>query len=111
MNGQSTEVYAGEILKKIIEEEELEIRQEQVENIRQMLKNCGNEEEKYVIVHEGEFYYVSQRNIKNNEEQVKWCEEIGIKIWDYTANSGIKVVNGNYEEVNGVYMCTPQLVT
>ncbi len=109
MNGESTNIYAGEVLKKIAKEEELEIEESAIQNIRNLLENVGQKEENYVIVHEGELYYVSQNTIKNNKNQVKWCEEIGIKIWDYVSNTGIKVVNGNYELVNGIYLCTPQL--
>lgn len=106
-----SDIYAGELLKKIIQDEELEVEESKVQDIKKMLKKVTSKEEKYVIVHEGELYYVSQKNIENNENQTKWCEEIGIKIWEYTANTGIKVINGNYENVNGVYLCTPILNT
>ena len=106
------EIYAGgELIRNIIADEELEVEEEKIEDIRQMLEKVGKEEEAYVIVFEGELYYVSQKSIKNNENQTKWCEEIGIKIWDYVGNTGIKVVNGNYENINGMYMCTPKLNT
>ena len=109
MNGEDTNVYAGKVLKSIIIDEELEINENDVQEIAKLIKAVGNTEEKYVIIHEGELYYVSQSKIKNNKEQVKWCQDIGIKIWDYTANTGMNVINGNYEEVNGIYLCTPQL--
>lgn len=105
-------LYAGELLKQIIMDEELEVEDSQVQDIKVLIPNVTEEEESYVIVHEGELYYVSQSNIKNNANQAKWCEEIGIKIWEYTSsNVGIKVVNGNYEYVKGIYMCTPKLNT
>ena len=106
------ELYAGEVLKSIIVDEELEIEENQVQDIRKLIKQVGKEEEKYVIIHEGEFYYVSSNTIKNNEKQTKWCQEIGIKIWEYSPeNDGIKVITGEYEYVNGIYLCTPKLNT
>ena len=102
-------IYAGELLKEIIVSDELEIEENQVKNIKEMIKQVGKTEEEYVIVHEGELYYVSQKKIPNNEKQVKWCEEIGIKIWEYEGSTGIKDTSGNYQEVNGVYVCTPEL--
>ena len=107
---ESTNLYAGELLKSIIEDEEIEeVDTNEVEDIKTILTKVTETEETYTIVFEGKLYYVSQKNISNNDNQRKWCEEIGIRIWDYTGNTGIKVVNGNYEEVNGVYMCTPKL--
>ena len=113
MNNESTDIYAGDVLKEIIETEQLEIETNNVKDIRKLLKSIGTTEEKYVIVYEGNLYYVSQSKIDNNENQVKWCQDLGIRIWEYQSesNTGIKVVNGNYELVNGVYMCTPQLNT
>ena len=112
MNGENPDVvYAGEVLKKIIRDEGLEIGEDKVINIIELLKQVEKEEEKYVIIHEGELYYVSQSVVKHNKEKVKWCNEIGIKIWDYVPPSKMGVVNGSYENVNGVYMCTPQLTT
>lgn len=108
-NEKPEKVYAGKILKNIIETEGLEIEESSVQKIKTLLKQVGNEEEEYVMIYEGELYYVSQAQIKNNQSQVKWCEEIGIKIWEYIPNTGIRVINGNYELVNGLYICTPRL--
>lgn len=106
------EVYAGgDILKEIILDEEIEIEEEKIQDIKKIAKEVGSEEEKYVIGFEGELYYVSQEKIPNNEKQEKWCEEIGIKIWDFKISSGIKIVNGNYEKVNETYLCTPKINT
>jgi len=109
--GESTKIYAGEILKEIIVNEELQVEESNVQNIRKLIKNVGSTQEEYVMVYEGYLYYVSQSEIKNNAKQVKWCEELGIRIWEYAGNTntGMNVVNGNYELVNGVYLCTPQL--
>ena len=57
--GKDTNIYAGEVLKKIIVDEELEIQESDVQNVRALIKLVGNTEEKYVILHEGELYYVS----------------------------------------------------
>ena len=113
LDQQSTDIYAGDVLKQIIQTEEIELDANKVQDIRKILKNVGKEEKDYCIVYEGKLYYVSQNKIDNNANQVKWCEDIGIRIWEYNAesNSGIKVTNGNYENVNGLYMCTPQLST
>ena len=104
--------YAGEVLKDMISDEEIELDELKVQDIKAILNGVKEEEEKYVIIYEDELYYVSQPHISNNKEQTKWCEQIGIKIWKYSPqNSGIKVINGNYEKINGLYMCTPKLNT
>ena len=111
-SNEEIKIYAGKVLKNIIEDEKLEVDESNVQDIRKLLKKVGKKEEEYVIVHESKLYYVSQSKIKNNVNQVKWCQQMGIAIWEYDSgdsNSGIKVVNGNYELVNGVYLCTPQL--
>lgn len=111
-SNEEIKIYAGKVLKNIIEDEKLEVDESNVQDIRKLLKKVGKKEEEYVIVHESKLYYVSQSKIKNNANQVKWCQQMGIAIWEYDSgdsNSGIKVVNGNYELVNGVYLCTPQL--
>ena len=60
-------------------------------------------------MYKGELYYVSNDKIKNNEKQVKWCNDIGIKVLEYKEPEGIVVKTGKYELVNGVYLCTPKL--
>lgn len=101
----------GSLIHDIIADEEIDVDTSLIQDIKSTLKNVGNEEEGYTIVFEGELYYVSQKKIKDNDKQVRWCEEIGIKIWEYTGSEGIKVVNGNYEKVNETYLCTPKLNT
>ena len=110
-SNETVNIYAGKVLKNIIEDEKLDVDENNVQDIRKLIKKVGKSEEEYVIVYESKLYYVSQSKIKNNSNQVKWCQEIGIAIWEYDSGSddGIKVVNGNYELVNGVYLCTPQL--
>lgn len=105
-------LYAGKLAEQIIKQNEIDIGENPVISLKTISKNVGNAESKYSMVYEGVFYYVSQKNIKDNEKQVQWCKEIGIPIWEYSnSNSGIKVTNGKYEEVNGVYLCTPNLST
>ena len=116
MNGsgkeETTGIHGGEVLKEIIqEEEEMEITDDEIRDIKELIPKINKKEEEYVIIYEGDFYYVSQDKIENNRRQEKWCEEIGIKIWDFKVSSGIKVVNGNYEYVNGIYVCTPKINT
>lgn len=113
LNDEKTEnFYAGKLAEQIIEENEIDISENSVIDLKNISKNVKNAETSYAMVYEGTFYYVSQNDIKNNKKQVKWCKEIGIPIWEYSnSNSGIKVTNGNYEEVNGVYLCTPDLST
>ena len=102
-------LYAGEILKDIIAEEELEIEDNQVKDIKKVIESIKPSEEEYLMVYQGELYYVSQNTIHNNKKQEQWCEEIGIKVWDFNPPTGIQMVNGQYECINGLYMCTPQL--
>lgn len=111
INNEDTNIYAGELLKEIIDNEELDIPKDKVQDITTLVKSVGKKQQEYVIIHEGKLYYVSQSSVKNNERQVKWCEDLGIRIWEYAGNTntGIKVINGNYELVNGVYVCTPKL--
>jgi hypothetical protein len=70
-----------------------------------------------IVIYEGEMYYIYNPDI-NNEQEVKWCFEIGIKIWpayanweDFQANKPEPRYehNGRYENINGVYMCIPDL--
>ena len=111
-NVNLNEFHAGKILKVLLADEEIDIEDDNIQDIRELLKNCGSEQENYIIIYEGELYYVSSSIVPNNTNQTKWCEELGIKIWEYTAdNTGMKVVNGNYEKVNGIYLCTPKINT
>lgn len=109
IEGEDTKYYAGNLFKNIIEVEELEIDPDTVYNISNITKTANDEEKEYIIVYEGELHYVSQKKISENDNYVKWAQEIGIKIWDYTQNEGIKVINGKYEYVNGLWLCTPKL--
>lgn len=112
-----TNYNSGDILKEMIEsdtDDELsQIDVNSLVDINKISKRVGKKEKKYIMIYEGEMYYVSQNRIKNNENQKKWCEEIGIKVWDgyenATSNTGIGNIEGNYENVNGVYLCTPKL--
>ena len=110
MEGKDSKINAGEVLKEIITQDGLEIDQASVQDISKILTSVGKTEEQYCIVLDGDLYYVSQDKIDNNEKQTKWCEDIGIKVYAFAGKpEGIQIVNGNYELVNGVYLCTPQL--
>lgn len=111
MNTNTKEINSGEMLKAAIEEQIIEdITTDDVTiEIREILKEIKSEEEEYIVVYEGELYYVSNKTIKDNDKQEQWCREIGIPILEYTPPTGIVVKNGNYELVNGVYLCTPKL--
>ena len=114
---EATNYSSGEILKEMIQsntDDELsQIDVNSLVDINNISKRVGKKEKKYVMIYKGELYYVSQSKLKNNEKQKKWCEEIGIKVWDgyenAASNTGINNIEGNYENVNGVYLCTPKL--
>lgn len=82
-SNETVNIYAGKVLKNIIEDEKLDVDENNVQDIRKLIKKVGKSEEEYVIVYESKLYYVSQSKIKNNSNQVKWCQEIGIAIWEY----------------------------
>lgn len=113
INFENTKINAGSVLEDIITVEELEgIDVDSVEDIHSILKQVGSTEEKYIMIMDGELYYVSQPNLPNNAEQTKWAEDLGIKIYEFAGvATGIQVINGNYELVNGIYLCTPKLDT
>ena len=68
------ELYTGgDIIYEIIADEEIEIDIGLIKNIRKVLNEVGNEEEKFTMGFEGELYYVSQNSIPNNKQKVKWC--------------------------------------
>lgn len=103
-------INAGTMLSDLVQMEQIDITDDKISfNIEDILTDISKQEKEYIAVYKGEMYYVSSKNIKNNTTQRKWCEEIGIKILDYTPPTGIVVINGNYELVNGIYLCTPKL--
>ena len=104
-------INSGEMLKQAILDEYIEdITIDDVTiDIREILPGITTDEEEYIVVYKGEMYYVSNPNVENNTQQVKWCEDIDIPILDYSPPTGIVIVNGNYELVNGIYVCTPDL--
>ena len=111
LDTDTSKINSGEVLKDAIDREIVtDIQKEDVTiNIGDILKNIKNKEKDLVVVYKGELCYVSNDKNENNEKQVKWCEEIGIKVLQYTEPEGIVVRNGKYELVNGVYLCTPKL--
>ena len=78
-------------------------------NIEEIIKDITKEDKEMIVIYKGEMWYVSNDKIANNDKQVEWCKEIGIKILEYKEPEGILVKNGRYELVNGVYLCTPKL--
>lgn len=104
-------INAGEMLREAILDEYIQdITIDDVSiDIRDILPDITSDEEEYIVIYKGEMYYVSNPNIPNNEEQRQWCEDVHIPILDYTPPTGIVIVNGNYELVNGIYVCTPDL--
>ncbi len=105
-------INAGTMLSAMVQEERLDITEEQISfDIAEIVEESTEEEREYIAVYKGEMYYVSNKTRKNNATYVKWCEEIGIPILPYDPPTGIEVVNGNYEKVDGIYLCTPDLKT
>ena len=111
MNTDTSKINSGEPLKTAIQQEILADISEADVNIEitDIIKDIKKEAKAYVVIYKGEICYVSSDEIKNNEKQVKWCEDLGIKVLKISKQEGIVVKNGNYELVNGVYLCTPKL--
>ena len=108
----STEkINAGEILKDAIDKEIVTdiTKNDVTTNIEDVIKDISKSDKNLVVVYKGELCYVSSEKNKNNDKQVKWCNEIGIKVLEYKEPEGIVVKNGKYELVNGLYLCTPKL--
>ena len=111
LDTDTTGINAGEVLKNAIDQEIVtDITRDDVNiDITEIIEDIKEKDKEFVVVYKGELCYVSSDSISNNDKQVKWCEEIGIKILEYTAPTGIVVKNGKYELVNGIYLCTPKL--
>ena len=111
LDTDTSKINSGEVLKDAIDREIVtDIQKEDVTiNIGDILKNIKDKEKDLVVVYKGELCYVSNDKNENNEKKVKWCEDIGIKVLQYTEPEGIVVRNGKYELVNGVYLCIPKL--
>ena len=111
LDTNTSKINSGEVLKDAIDREIVtDIQKEDVTiNIGDILKNIKDKEKDLVVVYKGELCYVSNDKNENNDKKVKWCEDIGVKVLQYTEPEGIVVRNGKYELVNGIYMCTPKL--
>ena len=111
MNTDTSGINSGDPLKSAIEQSIVEdIKAEDVNMaITDIIKDIKNEAKDYVVVYKGEIYYVSSKEVKNNEKQIKWCNDIGIKVLEIKKEEGIVVRNGNYELIDGIYVCTPKL--
>ena len=104
-------INSGEILKNMVDQGIItDISKDDITiNIEDILENINKEEKEYVVIYKGELCYVSSEKVKNNKNQVKWCEDIGIRVLEYGKQEGIVIKNGKYELVNGIYLCTPKL--
>lgn len=111
MNTDTSGINSGDPLKSAIEQSIVEdIKAEDVNiAITDIIKDIKNKAKDYVVVYKGEIYYVSSKEVKNNEKQIKWCNDIGIKVLEIRKEEGIVVRNGNYELIDGIYVCTPKL--
>ena len=111
MNTDTSGINSGDPLKSAIEQSIVEdIKAEDVNiAITDIIKDIKNEAKDYVVVYKGEIYYVSSKEVKNNEKQIKLCNDIGIKVLEIKKEEGIVVRNGNYELIDGIYVCTPKL--
>lgn len=90
MNEEETNFNAGKVLKNAIKDGIVtDITESDVTlNLKDIIANISKKDEEYIVVYNGEMCYVSNEKIKNNKNQVKWCEEIGIKILEYTEAEG-----------------------
>ncbi len=114
MEDMTTDTYpinSGEPLKNAIEQGIiLDIEENDVTiSINDIIENIKKEAKDYVVVYKGEICYASNPKIPNNKKQEQWCKELGIKILEMEELESIEIRNGDYELVNGVYLCTPKL--
>ena len=111
MNTDTSGINSGEPLKSAIEQEVvLDITADDVNiAITDIIKDIKKEAKEYVAVYKGEICYVANDELSNNANQEKWCNDLGIKVLKVEKQEGIVVRNGNYELVDGIYVCTPKL--
>lgn len=66
-----------------------------------------------ICVFNNEFYYIPIDETKNTMQEVKWCFEVDVKVWDYDNYddfvNDVNTPKGDYVENNGVYVCEPDL--
>lgn len=116
-------INAGSLLKEMLKElesagkdevEESELSKINIESVIELsdiLENLKKEQNKYVIIVNDTLYYVCSTSIEE-DEKAKWCTDIGIPIWYNSvieSSTGMNNTNGDYENVNGIYVCTPQI--
>ncbi len=104
-------INSGEMLKQaILDGFILDLEVENVTiDIRDIIPNISVSEEEYIVVYKGVMHYVSNPNVKNNKRQEQMCRDLDIPILEYSPPKGIVIVNGKYEFVDGIYVCTPDL--
>ncbi len=111
MSPDTSKINSGDVLKEIVSSGIVaDITADDVNiDIEEILPEIKKSDKEFVVVYKGELCYASSKNVSNNENQVKWCKDLGIKILEFTEPEGIVVKNGKYELVNGIYLCTPKL--
>ena len=92
LDTDTTGINAGEVLKSAIDQEIVtDITRDDVNiDITEIIEDIKEKDKEFVVVYKGELCYVSSDSISNNAKQVKWCEEIGIKIHSTNRNSSKK---------------------
>ena len=114
---------AGSLLKEMIEAlesadegetEETELSKINIESVIELsdiLENLKKKQNDYVIIVNDTLYYVCSTSIQE-DEKAQWCIDIGIPIWynsGIVSSTGMNNTKGDYEYVNGIYVCTPQI--
>ena len=110
-NFEMDRINSGNVLKAIIESElitDIEVTDVNIP-ITDILGGINKNEQEYCVVYKGKLHYVSNDNVNNNDKQTQWCREIGIPILEFTPSKGIAVRDGSYEEVDGLYINTPNV--
>ena len=66
-----------------------------------------------ICIYNNEFYYIPISEEKKIQREIKWCFEVGVKVWGYESydeyNNDVNVQKGEYIEKNGIYVCEPDL--
>ena len=111
MNTNVQGINAGDTLLELIEiEADVDIKPEDDNTqIAEIVNNKEDQDKRYAVVYHGELCYVLDDHNKTGERDAKWCLEIGIPVLELKRPSGINNIKGDYEYVNGVYLCTPKL--
>ncbi len=112
MSSNVDDINAGDTLLELIdiEADGVDIQPEDVNiPISDIVNNLDSKDKKYAVVYHGELCYVKDDRNKNGEKEANWCEQVGIPVLELKKPSSINNQKGDYEYVNGVYLCTPVL--